>query len=337
MSKRNLIIIIGSIAFLVGGIVGFLIPKDESINTNSIDGIIYQDVCESSNAFTQKIANSPKTMNKEGFDAQIPKFYDGNHQAMASIPSNLTDKMKVDFVVDGRNVYSITPNENYKRILLFIHGGAFVGNMGPDQMKNANQMAEKLNAKVYMPDYPLAPKATYEEATKFMDKVYKEISNTDKDIIFMGDSAGGNFCMTFSQYLYNTQANKLPYARVLFSPWVDVSMTNPEIVDIEPHDPTLNSYGAIMAGKMWAGDTDVKDPRVSPLFGETEDKIKTIFICSRDDICLPDSKLLYKKLKDNGCNTKFYQAQGLSHAFMNIIDLPETQEAQGWVVDFVLS
>ncbi|MDJ1635239.1 alpha/beta hydrolase fold domain-containing protein [Rhizobium rhizogenes] len=58
-----------------------------------------------------------------------------------------------------------------------------------------------------------------------------------------------------------------PRQLVLLSPFLDGSMSNSGYAPIENNDPSLSIEIGKMAGKLWAGDLDVKDPRVSPIYG----------------------------------------------------------------------
>lgn len=51
---------------------------------------------------------------------------------------------------------------------------------------------------------------------------------------------------------------------VLYAPWVDVTMMNPAITDVQRLDKILRVPGLAWAGRAWAGDLDPADPRVSP-------------------------------------------------------------------------
>ena len=43
------------------------------------------------------------------------------------------------------------------------------------QWSFAKQLAQKTNATIIIPDYPLAPKATYKQVYSYMNELYKEL------------------------------------------------------------------------------------------------------------------------------------------------------------------
>ena len=55
---------------------------------------------------------------------------------------------------------------------------------------------------------------------------------------------------------------------VLLSPWLDLTISNPDVPAVEVRDPWLASTGLRVAGLTWAGGDDPTQPRLSPLNGE---------------------------------------------------------------------
>ncbi len=74
---------------------------------------------------------------------------------------------------------------------------------------------------------------------------------------------GCGLSVAFCEYLAELGLNQ-PDKLILFSPWLDISMSNPKVADFEAVDPMLSAYGLIEMGKCWAGDLDIKDYKVSP-------------------------------------------------------------------------
>ena len=92
----------------------------------------------------------------------------------------------------------------------------------------------------------------------------------------MGDSAGGGLALAFCEYL---AVNDLPQPEnlILMSPWIDISMSG-DYDEVE-FDPIGGVDALREMGKAWAGDLDLKDYRVSPMFGDVSKLQKTtIFV-----------------------------------------------------------
>ena len=91
-------------------------------------------------------------------------------------------------------------------------------------------------------------------------------SRTPDHVVFAGDSAAGGLALAFAQSLPTLDLPQ-PVKLVFFAPWLDITLANPAIPDVERHDRWLSSAGLSVAGRAWAGTTDLDDPAVSPIYG----------------------------------------------------------------------
>ena len=111
-----------------------------------------------------------------------------------------------------------------ERIILYLHGGAYVNEMDNLHIIFCDKLAKKVNATVFAPIYPLAPNHTYEETYNIVENLYGLILKFNKPVIIMGDSAGGGLSASFCEYLGENDLTQ-PKHLILISPWVDVSMS----------------------------------------------------------------------------------------------------------------
>lgn len=251
---------------------------------------------------------------------------------------------KIKFKVDSldsssgleHTVYTFGSGD-YDKIILYLHGGAYVFNAYYQHFLLANEIASgDVRAKVYLPIYPLAPQATWEQTYKFLDSLYALILKEGKPVIIMGDSAGGGLACAYSQYLYKT-GRTLPVKRVLLSPWLDVTHANQEAKAIEDRDLMLCIYGLQQCGCLWAGKGfDARDYRVSPLYGTLDDRIPTLIFVGTNEVMLPDCNTLFNKLVANKCPVTMVQCINLWHVYMTSLSLPESTEAIGKIQAFLL-
>ena len=128
----------------------------------------------------------------------------------------------------------------------------------------------------------------------------------------MGDSAGGGLVFSFCQYLGTVDLPQ-PDKIITFSPWVDISMSNPPY-DNE-NDPILGEIGLREIGRSWAGDLDTKDYRVSPLYGDNRGLPKALIFAGTNEIFHKDISRYVEKLKEDGVNVRFIEGGGLFHIY----------------------
>ena len=105
------------------------------------------------------------------------------------------------------------------------------------------------------PAYKLLPFGTYKEAFYLIVPVYKKYAeeNPSKKLIVMGDSAGGGLSLALTEQ-FKESGIRMPDELILLSPWVDISMENPDIPEYEAKDPWLFSAGLGVCARYWAGD-----------------------------------------------------------------------------------
>lgn len=153
---------------------------------------------------------------------------------------------------------------NTDKIILYLHGGAYVSEINMMHITFCDKLAKKTNATVFAPIYPLAPNHTYDETYTIVENLYNLILKFDQPVTIIGDSAGGGLSASFCEYLAANEITQ-PKHLILISPWVDVSMSG-DYDDYIDLDPMLGVDGLREMGENWAGNLDTKDYKVSPLF-----------------------------------------------------------------------
>lgn len=233
----------------------------------------------------------------------------------------------------GCQMVTFNDVEDAERVVIYLHGGIYVNEILPPHIAFCDKLAKKVNACVFAPIYPLAPNHTYEETYEIVEKLYKHSLTMNKEIIIMGDSAGGGLSVAFCEYLATNNINQ-PKNLILLSPWLDVSMSG-DYDDVE-FDPVLGVDGLREMGETWAGELDPKDYRVSPLFGEVSGLPKTVLFVGTHEIFYPDVVKFYNKLKDNDIDAELNIGEGMNHVYV-IYPIPEAKEALNHIVEIILS
>jgi len=252
-----------------------------------------------------------------------------NYVLDAKLKSSVTEEN-----VNGSKVYTLSPSETPEYIILYLHGGAYVNDANANYFKMCDKYAQKLNAEVIFPIYPLAPDHTWNKTYDILTEIYESrLKDAAVPVIVMGDSAGGGLSVAFCEYL-DELGFEQPDKLILFSPWMDISMSNLAAADYETADPMLSAYGLIEMGKCWAGDLDLHDYKVSPIFGNISCLQNVYLFVGTREIFYPDVTDFYEMLQELNINTELVIGEGLNHVFP-LYPIPEADKAFDQVCEII--
>lgn len=225
----------------------------------------------------------------------------------------------MDIVTYGKKIES-------ECTVIYLHGGAYTDEILPFHLNFCSKMAEHLQAYVIVPLYPLTPNHVWQETYRLLTDLYRKIRNENSHrLTIMGDSAGGGLAIGFCQYLKTIDLPQ-PDHLIGLSPWVDVSMTDTDYEPYRSKDPMLDVPGLQAIGKVWAADLDVKDPKISPVFGDNSGLPKTLLFVGTREIFYPDVVRFYEKMVHDGCAVELIAEEGMNHVYP-LYGLPESKAA----------
>lgn len=253
-------------------------------------------------------------------------------------PGKILKACHVDkFKINNRNVFTLSPKNKKasEKHILYLHGGAYVDSFLTFHWSFIARLVKELNCTVTAPDYPLAPENTYKESFAMLTTLYSQLLTTTDShhFIFMGDSSGGGFALALAQEMRNLHIEQ-PDQIILLSPWLDITLTNPFIKDIDGIGPFLEIEGIRKAGKMYAGGTNPDHYLLSPINGSLEGLGKiSVFIGTRD-ILAADTRKLKSLAESKGIAINYYEYEGMIHAWM-LLNLPESKIARQQIIDLV--
>ena len=190
----------------------------------------------------------------------------------------------------GKGITRVLPKRGLRSGggLVFLHGGAYVYPLVEGQWGIVEGLIDRTGLPVIIPDYPLAPKHAATDAFDVVQPIIDEAQAEFGRVILFGDSAGGGLAISLAMQRRDAGARQVD-GLVLYAPWVDVTMTNPAITDMQRLDKILRVPGLVWAGRAWAGDLDPADPRVSPLYGDLSALPPMLIFQGDADILGPDT------------------------------------------------
>ncbi len=253
-----------------------------------------------------------------------------NDSGDASIPVSLRRSCMIRReTVLGNTVITLTPKAGATGTeLIYAHGGVYVHSLVSAHWRIIATLIRHSRATVTVPLYGLAPDNSADDAYPFLQAVYLTVVEraAGKPVILAGDSCGG--ALSVGQAIrQRDEGLHAPAALILFSPWVEVTMTNPDIAAIEQRDPMLAPAGLAAAGSVWAGSRSVADPLISPIH-DTLRSLPPIFIYQGgNDILLPDAKKFAAQAKAAGNRGALRIYPAGVHVFVGAGWTPEARNA----------
>ncbi|KAH9240435.1 hypothetical protein K456DRAFT_1746225 [Colletotrichum gloeosporioides 23] len=123
------------------------------------------------------------------------------------------------------------------RAMLYVHGGAYFFGSVDEHRYQMQRHARKLKARVFAPEYRLAPQFPFPCGLQDCLAAYLYLLTVQdpSTIVLAGDSAGGGMVLSMMVILRD-QGIPLPAGAILISPWVDLSHSFPSVSGDNPFD-----------------------------------------------------------------------------------------------------
>lgn len=249
-------------------------------------------------------------------------------------------RLRIDIgreTLDGRAVFTLSPkNRKGSKHVLYLHGGSYVINATRQHWGFLTRLVEQSGCTVIAPDYPLAPAHSYAAAYVFLRRLYGTlIEKTDvSDIVLMGDSAGGGLALGFAMMLRDERFPP-PAATVMLSPWLDVTLSNRYIGEVDPRDPFLNSSALRDAGRAWSHGANPRKPLISPIYGDLSELPPMHLFIGTKDIMIADCRRFRGLCMAAKAELNYYEFENMIHVWM-LLPFKEARKAQRQIADIVV-
>lgn len=211
------------------------------------------------------------------------------------------------------------------KAILYLHGGSYTAGTLTYAKGFGGVLADKTGYRVFCVGYRLAPEHPYPAALEDALLAYRHLleGHAPEDITFVGESAGGGLC--FCVCLKLREAGLPQPARIVaLSPWTDLTMS--DAPDEETmRDPVLSAEKLRRSAHMYA-EGRLGEPTVSPLFGDPTGLPPALIIAGSDEILLPDSVRMARRLEDHGCDCELFVEPDMWHVYP-LYGIPEAKEA----------
>lgn len=247
-------------------------------------------------------------------------------------------------VVEGVPVYRVTPDDvdprHEDRRFLYVHGGAYVLGGGEAGAQEAVLIASRARIPVLSIDYRMPPRHPFPAAVDDVVAVYRRVleNRPAGSVALGGTSAGGGLTLA-SVLRFKALGLDLPGALYAGTPWADLTKTSDTLFTNAAVDRVLMTYDGLLKGAalLYADGRDLKDPLISPLYGDFDRFPPTYLVSGTRDMLLSDTVRAHRKLRAAGVVADLNVYEGVSHAdYLIAADSPESQQVYSELNAFLL-
>ncbi|MBP3883450.1 MAG: alpha/beta hydrolase [Olsenella sp.] len=295
----------------------------------AVNRIVYRrsNIASASEVYNRITGNKKRMADPVEWDNYLLERSEANEERYA-LPTLMTLKVSAeDTDFEGMQTFVLNRRNLNDRAVIYLHGKALVDQPTIYHWKFLDTIAHRTRAEVIVPLYPLAPAHTHEESYERIEALYRKTMEKygADNITIMGDSAGGGLAASFCQHLDKIGLEQ-PKHLILISPWVDLSLNNPDIAHFETHDPMLATHGLRKAGRIWAHGCDPADAELSAINGEVKCLRNVMVFTGTREIFHPDAVLFHQRVNACGNHSELVVGAGL-HNNYPLYPIPEASKA----------
>ena len=253
-----------------------------------------------------------------------------------------------DTHIGGVHVEIITPKDgisakNQDRVLIEVHGGSFMLGAVYGGRLESMPIASLGKIKVVAVDYRQGPEHKFPAASEDVATVYRELLKDyrPENIGIFGCSGGGVMTAQSTAWIQN-EGLPSPGALGMFCAAAESvsggdsrfwALPMDVFFSAAPPPPAPNPPPFPMA---YFSDVDARDPMVAPVFHpEVLAKFPpTLLITGTRSLDLSSVAYTHTQMAKLGVKSYFYAWEGMWHAFMYDVEVPEAQEAFDVIVKF---
>lgn len=219
--------------------------------------------------------------------------------------------------------------------LLYLHGGAWCVHLPALYSTFAARLSAATGMRVLLVDYRLAPEHRFPSSSDDCMAVYRALVESGiAPRVIAGDSAGGNLSLITLMRARDEQL-PLPDCAVLLSPATDLSLGSPSMRYNAHADPMFGGSVQDLLVPIYCPDVDLRDPRLSPLFGRWDRLPPLYFLAGSTEILLDDSVRAHDRAQQAGTDSRIDVWPELPHVFPLFAMLPEARQALDAIARFI--
>jgi len=222
-------------------------------------------------------------------------------------------------------------------VLLYLHGGGFISGSAALFRLISVRLCELLGARVFSPDYRLAPEHPFPAAIEDAVAGYRWLLKngaSPRDIVVAGESAGGGLAFSLLLALRG-DGGPLPAGVVVMSPWTDMEGSGESVVK--------NAATCVMCGEnipalaaLYLHGQPARAPLASPIYADLAGFPPVLLQVSGSELLLDDARRMYQNAQAAGVRSRLSIYPGQPHGWHILYGiLPEATTACREAAEFV--
>ncbi|EAY25879.1 alpha/beta hydrolase [Microscilla marina] len=205
------------------------------------------------------------------------------------------------------------------QVIFYLHGGSNVMGSIKSHKNVVTRIAHQVGIQALFVEFSLAPEYPFPKGFQDILQVYKELLNkySSKDIIVMGDSAGGQQGLALLLKLKDERVS-LPMAYVGLSPAVDITSgtLKDNIERIKGQDPIIADIDEIISLlKLYYTHHSPSNPLISPFYGDLTGLPPMLIQVSTTEALVFQCEDFVDKAKASGVNVTLEKYEGELHTW----------------------
>jgi monoterpene epsilon-lactone hydrolase len=230
------------------------------------------------------------------------------------------------------------PGSEPRRVVLYLHGGAYTMGSCATHRALASRIAIEANARVLLPEFRLAPEnpfpATIEDALTSYRWIIQREASPEKTIV-VGDSSGGGLAVSLL-VLAREAGLSLPACAVCLSPWADLEMTGESIATRAQVDPICSLDESHYHAQLYAKGVERRAWIVSPIYADLSGMPPMLIQVGDREILLDDSMRLAERAREDSVDVEVEVWDGMWHVWQLFAwYMPEGGHAIGNIGAFI--
>lgn len=221
---------------------------------------------------------------------------------------------------DGYRTWTFSPvGRSATRTVLHCHGGSYMSPIHPFHVVWTARLATALGARIVLPDYPIAPSATWRDSRAALVHRVSSLAERaerrgEAPLVLTGDSAGGGLALALAMAVRDAGGPQ-PGRLVLHAPWVDLTVSTPGTREAALADPWLDLSKADVYASWWAGEDDPARWELSPVFGDLSGLPRAMQLYGTRDLLMPGCRFLQRRANEAGWDLTSVEEPGLLHVY----------------------